>query len=307
MGADNISGYIIGVGSQRAGSTLLHRILAASSDDLFMHPVKELHYFDTLYGIRSAAALKKFSAAQILRLQRQYGFPEGHSEVESDSARKLPKPIRCEARCNQLLATREVRRLDYIDLYRPCILGHSWLGETTPEYMLLNSQQLEDARKRLNKDTLFILIIRNPLKRFLSAFKLRHAYMRPPSTPAPDNDELLKDLKHNLTSDNAWMRCQDLFSDYQRAINTFSEQLGERFQFYSLDELTADPETVLERISNATGITFNSSRARILSRRKINETDVVLRLDDETTELCASRFAQSMRSAQAVIGHPLLI
>ena len=43
--------FVLGIGSQRAGSTLLHHCLDVASD-VFMHPLKELHYFDTLHGVR---------------------------------------------------------------------------------------------------------------------------------------------------------------------------------------------------------------------------------------------------------------
>lgn len=34
--------FVIGIGSQRAGSTLLHKILDECTN-IFIHPVKELH------------------------------------------------------------------------------------------------------------------------------------------------------------------------------------------------------------------------------------------------------------------------
>ena len=58
--------FIIGIGSQRAASTLLHTLLSDSSD-AFMHPVKELHYFDTLFGVRPQEALTEFSTRQLMR------------------------------------------------------------------------------------------------------------------------------------------------------------------------------------------------------------------------------------------------
>ena len=51
--------FVIGIGSQRAGSTLLHKILD-SCTDIFMHPIKELHYYDTLFDVRKDEFLKKF-------------------------------------------------------------------------------------------------------------------------------------------------------------------------------------------------------------------------------------------------------
>ena len=56
--------FVIGIGSQRAGSTLLYTILEQCTP-IYMNPVKELHYFDTLFGVRHPNVLQKFSTNQL--------------------------------------------------------------------------------------------------------------------------------------------------------------------------------------------------------------------------------------------------
>ena len=58
--------FVIGIGSQRAGSTLLYTILEQCTP-IYMHPVKELHYFDTLFNVRNPSVLHKFSVHQLHR------------------------------------------------------------------------------------------------------------------------------------------------------------------------------------------------------------------------------------------------
>jgi hypothetical protein len=58
--------FILGIGSQRAGSTLICRLLEKHSQ-IRMNPVKELHYFDTLLKIRKQNALTDFSLRQLDR------------------------------------------------------------------------------------------------------------------------------------------------------------------------------------------------------------------------------------------------
>ena len=65
--------FLIGVGSQRAGSTLLYRILNKSVNGIFMHPVKELHFFDSIHKIRPPEALKIFSTQQLRRINKESG------------------------------------------------------------------------------------------------------------------------------------------------------------------------------------------------------------------------------------------
>ncbi len=52
--------FVIGIGSQRAGTTLLHTILSECTP-VFMHPLKELHYFDTLFDTRDIQLLRGVS------------------------------------------------------------------------------------------------------------------------------------------------------------------------------------------------------------------------------------------------------
>lgn len=55
-----MSKMILGIGSQSAGTLLLYNILDQCTD-IAMHPMTELHYFDTLYGARDKSLLQEFS------------------------------------------------------------------------------------------------------------------------------------------------------------------------------------------------------------------------------------------------------
>ena len=88
--------FVIGIGSQRAGSTLLHNLLDESTS-IFMHPLKELHYFDSLFHVRAREALVAFSRRQLDRqldeiiAATQYGF--------------IDKSYKCLLRTNRILAS----------------------------------------------------------------------------------------------------------------------------------------------------------------------------------------------------------
>lgn len=299
--AATTKGFLIGIGSQRAGSTLLHNVLSRSANELFMHPVKELHYFDSLFNIRQPEALKTFSRSQLQRLEGIYG------SLDPAIISALPKRNQCEIRTNRILATSQVNDVEYIDLYRPCVMHHSWLGEVTPEYMLMKPEDLSLAIDRLNTRACFVLILRNPLKRFLSAFKLRHAYMRPPGKAAPGNDELLTDLKNILRSPSGWLDCQVRFNNYQESIHTFESQAGDNFLYFSLDELVLRIDSVLRRLTSLTGIDFDDNAAHEAVSARINQTDIILEMDEEAQELCEMHFHSAVESAQELVKHPLML
>ena len=113
--------YIIGIGSQRAGSTLLYRILNDCSS-IFMHPVKELHYYDTFFNVRHENYLKDFSENQLKNLK---------------GTKPKSKRDQCLIRTNEILYKTPISEVNYQDLYRPCIMDNEYLCEITPEYMIL--------------------------------------------------------------------------------------------------------------------------------------------------------------------------
>lgn len=267
--------FLIGVGSQRAGSTLLHRVLDQSAAQLFMHPIKELHYFDSLFSIRAPGALKQFSRKQLERLKQQHG------PLNQECLSTLSRRERCEIRASRMLASQTIRSIDYLDLFRPCVRHYEWLGESTPEYMLMSPSQLTTLKNTLKGRVCAILLARNPLRRFLSAFKLRHTYLRPPGEPLPGNQELLEDLKTILRNRDGWLACQIRYNAYADAIHTYTDILGRDFMFFSLDDLVLRTDSVLATIMKVTGLEISPVRAKQVLQSRINETGLDLHLDAE--------------------------
>jgi hypothetical protein len=159
--------FVIGVGSQRAGSTLLHQLLAESTQ-VFMHPLKELHYFDTKFGARPVTALKSFSRQQLKR--------EINSIVDAVDYSFIDDRYKCYIRTNNMYANNDFKTIEYIDLFRPFLRKTNILGEVTPEYMLLSIDDLKLVRKEIGADAMIILICRDPVDRLLSAVKLMNKY-----------------------------------------------------------------------------------------------------------------------------------
>jgi hypothetical protein len=232
--------FVIGIGSQRAASTLMHRLVGESTD-VFMHPVKELHYFDTLFGVRPQAALTDFSLRQLSR--------EVERIVAATDFSFIGKRYRCFLRATKILATTAVEKIDYLDLYRPFLKDRAILGEVTPEYMLLNDAQVDRMRSVVGEDACVILMCRNPVDRILSAAKLFNTY----NNLKLDDAQLTEWLKKMIAENSLWMQAQDLYNDYERAINIYSAAFN-YFIAIDYDELISRPGEVADRIACVTGL-----------------------------------------------------
>jgi hypothetical protein len=291
---------LLGVGSQRAGSTLLYRLLHQSVKGLFMHPVKELHVFDSLHHLRPRQALKTFSRHQLERLRQQHG---DLATAQTTGSKRLI----CEIRTNTILSERDINNVDYLDLFRPCLIHHHWVGEVTPEYMLLNEEQLKGVRDQFPGRIVPVLMVRNPAKRFLSAYKLRHFYMRPAGQPMPDNDTLLSNLNLLLDQheEDGWFKAQLRFNQYSEAQQRLKSVFGDDTITLSLDRLIQNPEYAFQILEERINLEINRERGIELLQQKINETDIKMSLDAEAIEKLNTYFAKSTEEAEQLCEHSL--
>lgn len=267
--------FIIGIGSQRAGTTLLHSLLGETSD-AFMHPVKELHYFDTLYDLRDPSALKEFSMRQ---LKREINRIIANSDLTFASKRRY----KCMLRTNMLLATTPVSSIEYKDLYRPLLSSNRPLGEITPEYMLLNESQANHFQSVVGEDATVILLCRDPVDRILSAAKLFNVY----NNLNMDQEGLSSWLNRMLDEESAWIQAQDKYNDYKRAIGIFGK-LFSRFIAIDYADLVHRPRDVARRIAEIADITIDSDRfaeksakrKNSLGEQEIADIDLTIRLGE---------------------------
>jgi len=295
--------FLLGIGSQRAGSTLLHRLLARTTKDVFMHPVKELHYFDSLFGIRAPQALKNFAAAQLTN------FKQSHRLQSEANEQSLPKVLQCYVRTNRILSTRNIDAIDYQDLFRPCLQNYEWFGEITPEYMLMNNEQIDKLKVVVgSKKIVVILMVRNPAKRYLSAFKLQQVYMRNSDETGDHNKlALLEKFKNSLRSDDGWNRCQDRYNLFTETVKLWQSHFSDNFLMLSIDQLTADTFTALKSITQQTGFQFDQEAVQAVMQNKVNDVGVSFSLDDDARELCEKRFGAAAQRLNELMGYELTL
>lgn len=153
MTTSAIENYFVGIGAQKSGTTWLARMLAAHPD-IFLTPVKEIHYFDHIAGLTEQLSSKKRHSRYRKYFQRMWTqwsrFAEhrGQSQWWRDY---MASPIDDDW---------------YRRLFRH--RGHAtFAGEITPEYAILGKDGLAHI-KRLAPDARVIFIMRNPVDRLWS-------------------------------------------------------------------------------------------------------------------------------------------
>lgn len=245
-----MASYVIGIGSQRCGTTLLHALLG-SAPGLAMHPVKELHYFDVRSGLRP------------LSLQR--------SRARSRLFRQLARPHRLfngsgmlAAKTNWLQARAANADYPYSRLFGGMFGANRAVGEVTPEYMLLSANGVRQMRETLG-ETHIILLTRDPLQRVLSSLKLRLDAMGSNSGLLSLNDAD-RQVTVFLDQNPGWVKRQRDFNNYQAALERFQQEFRHVLALdykQLIEEL--EGKALLEQFLN---VTFDEAKYRhALSQR----------------------------------------
>ncbi len=281
--------FVIGIGSQRAGSTLLYTILEHCTP-IYMNPVKELHYFDTLFGVRHPSVLHKFSVNQLNK--------DVDRIVKAKELGFLNRRFKNSLRTNFLLSTKKVQQINYIDLFRPCVHNNKSLGEITPEYMILPVNGIQDMAETIGKDAKIILIARNPVKRFVSAFKLL-MHGKGDSDKALFEEEMLKLL--TTPGHEEWLRVQDAFNDYELALNNYQNEFKDVL-LITYDELFGAVAETAEILSAFLELEVSVPKYKKIVETKINALAETSDLSEETLSLLQTRYTDNQAYLDKVFG-----
>lgn len=150
MQPDVIDDFFVCIGAQKAGTTWLARMLQ-SHPDLFLTPVKEIHYFDHIRGITEHLSNSKRRSRYRKYHQRMWTQWHRFDEHRGQWAwyRDYMKSPIDDAWYASLFRHRGTRR---------------FAGEVTPEYAILGQEGLSHL-KRLAPDARVLFIMRNPVTR----------------------------------------------------------------------------------------------------------------------------------------------
>lgn len=153
MSTSAIESYFVGIGAQKSGTTWLARMLAAHPD-IFVTPVKEIHYFDHIRGLTEQLSQKKRNSRHRKYFQRLVTQWSRFSELRG-----------------QRPWWRDYMATPIDDDWYRRLFRHrgeaTFAGEITPEYAILGKDGLSHIR-RLAPDARVIFIMRNPVDRLWS-------------------------------------------------------------------------------------------------------------------------------------------
>jgi hypothetical protein len=269
----NSSGaYVIGIGSQRCGTTLLHKVLVDAAN-VNLHPVKELHYFDVKHGLRSPQL--QMSRARG-RAKRQLRRP--HLLLTSRG--------RFEYRVNMLLANNPPGSYEYHDLYAGIpptgLLG----GEITPDYMLLAEQAIDDMRECVG-DASIILMTRDPFDRLVSSIKLYlNSHQEGKSEQDADSSERAIKV---LLDKPAWVERQRQYNDYESALQRFRARFSKVLELPYEEFLMVDKGAML--LQDFLEIPVDRKKYQKCLAKKVNSFLSDFRPSRELQDAVRNRFA----------------
>lgn len=153
--ARNSSNFFVGIGAAKAGTTWLAGYLRGHPQ-VFVSPLKELHYFDELHLPELVGDVSARFLNQAKRLAARL-----------DSADDRPRLLRLQ----HLLKRLEMRHRPqaYTEYFRQFVSPrkHRAFGEITPAYAMLGEAGFEDVLSRYPRAR-FLFIMRNPVDRYWS-------------------------------------------------------------------------------------------------------------------------------------------
>jgi len=234
------------IGAQKAGTTWLYECLRRHPD-VWMPPIKEIHYFDRARGpeIRTL-----FVRSPLLRLWMRRRLSEAASDLGRHPSR-APWYVRAFA----------FPRNDnwYLSLFRPGAGRVS--GDITPAYARLEAPEVEQVQ-RLLPGTKIIFLMRDPIERMWSQGAMFASRLGAADGKGIQENDLLEFLLHPTRLRN---------SAYDRALEIWESFFRpEQFFIGFYEDLKASPEGLLTDIYRFLSVSDDSAHARQLLGRKVN-------------------------------------
>jgi hypothetical protein len=235
----------LGIGAQKSASSWLHNVLDQSGE-VFMPPVKELHYFDRIDSEAFPTNLKS-SEHDKVRNQSSVGI-RTYKKSRSRYLRNAKRILGYAAKGDMasisfyykfLFQKRSIEW--YGSLFRSkCAVR----GEITPRYALLSDQKIEEITTHF-PDLKVIYLIRNPVDRAWSVYR----YMKTRESTEPTRLEEAIDFLEKEKTSYHWRYVENT-ARWRRHLKPGHLMIG----FY--DAVVMQPEALLADISRHLGCKF---------------------------------------------------
>ena len=239
----------LGIGTTRGGSSWLYRVLSRHPD-VWMPPVKEVHYFDRPNdGIRTVTLARR----ELLIRGRDYLIGE-HKRSTGDS---LWQTIRWDA--HYLFGPRG------LDWYRSLFRPHpgQLTGEVTPAYAILAIDRIRLIHQH-NPELKAIYLLRNPIERAWSSVVNSLARKRRRNIATIAAQQVMRKAESVARSAR---------SDYAANVRRWREAIGhERLFVGYMEEIKTDPDRLIQRICGFLGIGLPDEQVRQTMLERVNTT-----------------------------------
>jgi hypothetical protein len=222
------------IGAQKAGTTWLHQALAAHPD-LWLPPLKEVHYFDVLHLNYARDPATGLTGIDKGRMDKALRLIEAASQKKKASIEKL-KTIHVLS----LIGMRGLTDDWYGEIFASAP-ANAKCGEITPEYALLPDEGVAHIIK-LAPRARFLFVLRDPIERGWSDLRM----LRSRQAAKPFSD------RHRIESRDFFAR-----ADYMTTIERFRRHAGiENLLVLFFDHIAANPRALLARVCEFLGVEF---------------------------------------------------
>ena len=286
--------FLMMIGTQRGGSTMLHHALNISTD-ITMHPIKELHYFDTKHKVRPEQTLRNTTKRRINGL---------FQKLEKHPGMIKKDEVYLSLKANFMLHSEELTKLSYLDLFHT-LNEKEYIGECTPEYMLLGKKGLNDIKQQIDRDVKILLIVRNPVQRFLSAVKLLNRSAGLNLDNSTIND-FIRDML-NEEEESHFLQQQDLFNNYKHAINLYTSLFTTNFKVVSYDDFSTGKENLFNELNDFLDTEINHTDFIESFNEKKNSQGESLKIEKDVLDRLEKRYRKNLNYINEYLGRELLL
>jgi hypothetical protein len=276
MTAPRIDDYFVCVGAQKSGTTWLARILA-DHPELFLTPVKEIHYFDHVRGITQHLSMAK----------RRSRYRKYHQRLWTEWGRFSRNRRHWRWYRDYMRPTIDDQW--YADLFRHRE-GRRFAGEVTPEYAIIGREGFEHIR-RLAPGARVLFIMRNPVDRAWSQ-ALHHARTEGIDAGRAGSAELIRILEQP--------RFREL-GDYEATLDHMSSVFpAEQSLALFYEDIHKDRHGALELVCKFIGIGFEPRLVGDVGRRFNKSQDA--KLPDEVRAHLAAKYKATAEGVRRRLG-----
>jgi len=240
--------FLLGIGAQKAGTSWLAKYLQ-KHPDVFLSPLKEMHFFDSKYLNEFSHVEKKFEQ----RRNKLFNENRNSSIFQHLDARiKMNSDIK-----------------KYIEYFKKFGAQHAFIGEITPSYSLLKRENFLQIKNDIPFETNVILILRNPIDRFWSQLNF---------TPSLANNLDCTKISRYLNKKIYWERSnyERLVVDIFEVFDTPNITIAFYENIFSKDLRTKNDS--IRKMIESIGIEYHP---KLLStEKKVNKTKSKAKLDE---------------------------